>query len=337
VDSVNDTKNRGQAASKALKNIHVFAVSRSWATARSRSFLDTADCLESSEVLDNQAENLKEEQVEKAARNSPLCCSYLNDESRFAMPLSVVSRLEEFQASKIERSTEGEVVQYRGQVMPLLRMAGRLESRRAGVGYAARHRHRHGDRSIGIAVHRLLDIVEESQRPAPNPPAPAFSHGHCARPHDCIRRSLRVIRPRFLATSRQAGFKSGAKSRRKKDGAKCCWSMTTLSSETWRGRISISQASRRGGVERRDALQRLRSTVRFDYIISDLETPAVDGCALARPSARSESEPHSARCPVCAGIQHNRQRALDAGFCSYLVKIDGNNCCDDGRNSSWRS
>ena len=87
-----------------------------------------------------------------------------------ALPLSTVARLEEFQASEIEKSGGEWVIQYRGKILPLIRLDVVLEERRTRL--------RHGrkavepdplqvlvcndeGRTIGIVVERILDIVED--------------------------------------------------------------------------------------------------------------------------------------------------------------------------------
>lgn len=85
---------------------------------------------------------------------------------RLAIPLSLVARLEEFPASVLERSGSQEVVQYRGCIMPLYRLSEVLGLPAAfGAGtddplqvivYAE------SERSVGLVVDRILDIVEES-------------------------------------------------------------------------------------------------------------------------------------------------------------------------------
>jgi two-component system chemotaxis sensor kinase CheA len=42
---------------------------------------------------------------------------------RMAIPLSLVARLEEFERSQVEQAGQQEVVQYRGQILPLIRVA----------------------------------------------------------------------------------------------------------------------------------------------------------------------------------------------------------------------
>ena len=87
-----------------------------------------------------------------------------------AIPLSTVARLEEFPAAGVERSGEEWVVQYRGKILPLLRLDVVLDERRIRV----RHARKDGQpdplqvlvcndegRTIGIVVDRILDIVED--------------------------------------------------------------------------------------------------------------------------------------------------------------------------------
>jgi two-component system chemotaxis sensor kinase CheA len=92
------------------------------------------------------------------------------DDSRMALPLTTVARLEEFRAADVEKSGGEWVIQYRGKILPLIRLDVVLEERRIRL--------RHGSktvepdplqvlvcndegRAIGIIVERILDIVED--------------------------------------------------------------------------------------------------------------------------------------------------------------------------------
>ena len=83
---------------------------------------------------------------------------------RVAIPLDMVTRLEEFELDRIERSGTREVVQYRNQILPLLRLANLLGAYSEPVPgeplpvivYTER------GRSVGLAVDRIVDIVEEA-------------------------------------------------------------------------------------------------------------------------------------------------------------------------------
>ena len=88
-----------------------------------------------------------------------------------AIPLSTLARLEEFPVAQVEMSGREWVTQYRGQILPLVRLAVVLEERR--------HRLRnlqappasdsgpiqvlvlnHEGCTFGLVVERILDIIE---------------------------------------------------------------------------------------------------------------------------------------------------------------------------------
>lgn len=86
-------------------------------------------------------------------------------QSRLAIPLSLVARLEEIQSREIEKAGGQEVVQYRGQIMPLIRVndylghhgdhAGSKDTPLQVVVYSEQ------GRSVGLVVSHINDIVEE--------------------------------------------------------------------------------------------------------------------------------------------------------------------------------
>jgi two-component system chemotaxis sensor kinase CheA len=89
----------------------------------------------------------------------------LGGNRRVAIPLDVVTRLEEFKTESIERVGRREVVRYRGEILPLVRLSQHLGggSRSSysqeevtsvpGVVYSAR------GRSVAIVVDEIVDIV----------------------------------------------------------------------------------------------------------------------------------------------------------------------------------
>lgn len=87
-----------------------------------------------------------------------------HNESRMAVPLSMVARLEEFQAKAIESSGTQEVVQYRGDIMPLIHLShffggpAGVEGKEMlqAIVYCDR------GRNVGVVVDRIVDIVEEN-------------------------------------------------------------------------------------------------------------------------------------------------------------------------------
>jgi two-component system, chemotaxis family, sensor kinase CheA len=84
---------------------------------------------------------------------------------RLAVPLSLVARLEEISLSKIEHAGGKRVVQYRGRILPLASLAPILDpgaADTAGLQDPAQVVvFNNGERSIGILVDQILDIVED--------------------------------------------------------------------------------------------------------------------------------------------------------------------------------
>jgi two-component system chemotaxis sensor kinase CheA len=83
---------------------------------------------------------------------------------RLSVPLALVARLEEFPKSKIEHAGGKRVVQYRGKILSLVSLTSILQGEEAAeipdpvqvVVFG------NGERSIGIMVDQILDIVQES-------------------------------------------------------------------------------------------------------------------------------------------------------------------------------
>jgi two-component system chemotaxis sensor kinase CheA len=80
-------------------------------------------------------------------------------ESLKAVPLSLVTRLEEIEASTIEWSSGRPVVQYRGRLMPLVSCDEELTIKREGMQSLLVFSD--GDVSMGLAVAEIVDIVED--------------------------------------------------------------------------------------------------------------------------------------------------------------------------------
>jgi|FLOH01.1.fsa_nt_gi two-component system, chemotaxis family, sensor kinase CheA len=89
----------------------------------------------------------------------------LEQDDRMAIPLSEVARLEQFKRSDMERSGEQDVVRYRGGIMPLIYLRNVLN-----MGVAQEDSVKEvvqavvftkNDRSVGMIVERIIDIVEE--------------------------------------------------------------------------------------------------------------------------------------------------------------------------------
>jgi two-component system chemotaxis sensor kinase CheA len=83
---------------------------------------------------------------------------------RVAIPLDTVTRLEEFPRDRIEHAGSREVVQYRGQILPLVRLSHLLgayseETEGDTVSVVV---YSEGGRSVALVVDRIVDIAENS-------------------------------------------------------------------------------------------------------------------------------------------------------------------------------
>jgi two-component system chemotaxis sensor kinase CheA len=87
----------------------------------------------------------------------------LGETHRLALPLSSVSRLEEIPLSSVERADGQQVVQYGGQIMPLLHLGDVLNTGSPHLESTTMLQvvvYSENGRSVGLVVDRILDIVE---------------------------------------------------------------------------------------------------------------------------------------------------------------------------------
>ena len=87
-------------------------------------------------------------------------------EGRVAIPLSLVARLEEFPRTVVEHAGTQEVMQYRGQIIPLVRLSAIIPATSdaemlANAGSIQVVVYSEGKRTVGLIVDRIVDIVEE--------------------------------------------------------------------------------------------------------------------------------------------------------------------------------
>ena len=77
------------------------------------------------------------------------------DDSRMALPLGMVARLEEFPAADVEKSGGEWVIQYRGKILPLIRLDVVLEERRTRL--------RHGNKAVAPDPLQVLVCNDEGR------------------------------------------------------------------------------------------------------------------------------------------------------------------------------
>ena len=163
--------------SKLIKSLAVFAGATIMGDGQVALILDVLGLGQRAHVVtDDKSRGMQASVHGNAARNrgtreerQVLLVFQAPDDGRMAIPISRVSRLEELPASSVERLGENEVVQYRGVILPLVRVFNVLPERRkelrnpeAGVteGLLPVVVVSHGGRSVGLVVGRILDTVE---------------------------------------------------------------------------------------------------------------------------------------------------------------------------------
>ncbi|NHC46290.1 chemotaxis protein CheW [Motilibacter aurantiacus] len=103
-----------------------------------------------------------EAQSAAVAEVERLLVAQVAGDRRVAIPLDMVTRLEEFPSEKVQHVGAREVVEYRGEILPLVRLSRHLGGYDEGTGerlpmiVSSR-----GGRSVALVVDRILDIVEE--------------------------------------------------------------------------------------------------------------------------------------------------------------------------------
>jgi two-component system, chemotaxis family, sensor kinase CheA len=176
VDEINDTEEIVvKPLRKQLKTVKTFAGSSIMGDGRVALILDVLGLAQRASVVSESRERPVAGKAAEVAGTEGDKQAFLlfagPGDSRMAIHLSTLARLEEFSISQVEISGSQWVTQYRGQILPLVRLAVVLEERR--------HRLRalqappaqdsgplqvlvlnHEGRSFGLVVERILDIVE---------------------------------------------------------------------------------------------------------------------------------------------------------------------------------
>jgi two-component system chemotaxis sensor kinase CheA len=179
VDEINDSEEIVvKPLGKQLRALKIFAGATIMGDGKVALILDVVGLAQNAGILseasdraleEKSAEMLAKEEDGRGQKQTFLLFSG-PDDGRMALPLSLVARLEEFSAKDVEKSGGEWVIQYRGKILPLIRLEVVLEERRT--------RRRHGNkaiepsslqvlvchdenRTIGIIVEQILDIVED--------------------------------------------------------------------------------------------------------------------------------------------------------------------------------
>lgn len=150
---------------KELKSISAFAGATIMGDGRVALILDVLGIAQRANVVSASRERAvaknTQTQHETDAREALLLFRVGN--ARMATPLSMVARLEEIAADKVEQAAGRDVVQYRGAILPLIGLRRELMHEPRvddGTPLQVIVYSEHG-RSVGFVVEQILDVVEE--------------------------------------------------------------------------------------------------------------------------------------------------------------------------------
>lgn len=173
VDQINDTQEIVvKPLTEALKCIPVFAGATIMGDGRVALILDTLGIGQRARVMSDspdRAVSLSVSSVaEKVGKSETLLLVSTASDGRLAIPLNRVARLEQFELERTERAGTTVVVQYRGQILPLVQLSDFLHERRAS------HDEQDLDasliqvvvfgeegRQVGLIVKEIIDVVDE--------------------------------------------------------------------------------------------------------------------------------------------------------------------------------
>jgi two-component system, chemotaxis family, sensor kinase CheA len=237
-----------------------------------------------------------------------------------AVPLALIARLEEIDVRQVEQSNGKPLVQYRGKLMPLVSTDSSYKMRSEGrqpILVFADH-----DRSMGLAVDEIVDIVEEHltvelTADRPGLIGSAIVAGKATEIIDAGFYLTQAYGDWFHAAA-DMDFGSAQKSKRVllvDDSPFFRNLLTPLLSVAGYDVTTVESGDR--------ALGLCEAGEDFDIIISDIEMPGMNGFEFAsavRQAGRWQQT------PLVALSSHASPRDLDrgraAGFSDYVAKFD---------------
>jgi two-component system chemotaxis sensor kinase CheA len=234
-----------------------------------------------------------------------------------AVPLSLVTRLEEIDCKRIEISDGRCLVQYREQLMPLLRVDDETGLKKEGAQPILVFSDQ--GRSMGLAVDEIIDIVEDKLEIEVGGNRPgvlgyAVVKGHTTEIVDVSH---------FLPQAFEDWF-------RRRDSASGRPAHTVLLvDDSAFFRNMLAPLIKAAGYQvvavgsAAEALEALQSGTRFDLVVTDIEMPEMDGFALAEAMRHL---PVASELPIIALSAMVSNEAIErgrvVGFHDFVAKFD---------------
>ncbi|MCC0024213.1 MAG: chemotaxis protein CheW [Hyphomicrobiaceae bacterium] len=232
------------------------------------------------------------------------------------VPLSLVTRLEEFDVSQIERNGNRMMVQYRGRLMPLVPVDEGMTP--AESGQLPMLVFSEGQRSLGLVVDRIIDIVEDRLDLQVQSEREGFQGSAII-----AGKATEIIDVGYFLPKAYADWFE----RRAQAGTAPARLLYAEDSAFFRNMIVPVLMG--AGYELKvvedgfDAYELIRAGERFDAIVTDIEMPNMDGFTLAK---MVRDNPPTAQLPIIAlsafvGPEADA-RAAEIGINAYIAKFD---------------
>jgi two-component system chemotaxis sensor kinase CheA len=233
------------------------------------------------------------------------------------VPLSLVTRLEEIDCRKIEVSDGRYLVQYRDQLMPLLRIDTQSDLKQAGAQPILVFSDR--GRSMGLVVDEIIDIVEDRLNIEVSSERPGVLGYAVVKGNATEILDVGHFLPQAFADWFRRRDNSGGRLVRTvllvDDSAFFRDMLAPLIKAAGYQVVAVDSAS--------EALAALESGRHFDLVVTDIEMPDMDGFALAKAI---HAMPGAAGTPIIAITAMVSADAIArgraAGFHDFVAKFD---------------
>ncbi len=233
-----------------------------------------------------------------------------------AVPLSLVTRLEEFELASIEHAGERHLVQYRERLMPLVYVNEDTKNRKEGrlpmLVFSE------GERSMGLVVDRIVDIVEDHLELHVDSGGPGFLGSAII-----AGKATEILDVgHYLPLAFSDWFEQkerGKSSQRRILYAEDSGFFRNMIVPVLKG-AGFAVTVCEDGVE---AFEKVKNGEMFDLVVTDIEMPNMDGFTLAKLLA---GDKNAKEWPVIAlsafaGPQAET-RAREVGMFAYVAKFD---------------
>ncbi|MCB9994562.1 MAG: chemotaxis protein CheW [Hyphomicrobiaceae bacterium] len=233
-----------------------------------------------------------------------------------AVPLSLVTRLEEFDVADVERNGGRNMVQYRGRLMPLIQVeegaALKPNGRLPMLVFSE------GERSMGLMVDRIIDIVEDVLDLQVQSGRPGFQGSAII-----AGRATEILDVGYYLPLAYADW-FDRKARAQRGPARLLYAEDAPFFRNMIVPVLMGAGYDVKVVEDGfDAYELIRAGEEFDLVVTDIEMPNMDGFTLAR-MIRDRAQ--TAHVPIVALTAFTgpeaEARAAEAGISAYVAKFD---------------